>query len=515
MTALFRNLMKTTAPLFISALLAQQALSLDTGYWKKQAGTPSLAPAAELAAALESAPADSIARKHPDVEKAERLCEGADKLLRQGKVEPAEKIISANVTLLAEALVQLETDRKARLRTDYFSKAAGLARKAGQELDRSKLEEAAACVNAGRYAEADRLYGRLLQQGLTTAVMQLKEISAAVTEYHPAEFEAFGKKPAARLFDKIGECRTSIEQRKLNVALEQIAEAQEFYADALAEAGENRAELLRRFSSCRKYKDAERLLSPYLEHNPPLPVIEELRLKALANLRFKPGRQLETESGIKLVYIPPGTFQMGSPEREPGHSPEERIRPVTISHGFFMGIYEVTRSEWNAVMNPAETTDPQTARRPKDNVSWHDAVAFCDTLNRKESGRTYRLPTEAEWEYACRAGTATAFHSGGSLQTDSAAVFSLEHPRTAAAAAGRYTSNAWGLYDMHGNLAEWCMDWADGHADPDSGRKVIRGGSWVDEAENARSAARQNELPIIGTDTIGFRVVLEAAGLTL
>jgi formylglycine-generating enzyme required for sulfatase activity len=236
-----------------------------------------------------------------------------------------------------------------------------------------------------------------------------------------------------------------------------------------------------------------------------------------------------------LVLIQPGTFQMGSdaPSGEPyfgsnGHKP---IHQVTISQPFWMGRYEVTQAEYQALMG----TNPSAflgADRPVERVSWFNAVAYCDALNAQATalgkvpaGYQYRLPTEAEWEYAARAGTTTEFHYGPSLLCNQARFRYSYHSNSECSGwqsgtvpVGSYAPNAWGLYDLHGNVWEWCMDsWssytASAKTDPyvsDGPFRIIRGGSWLLNSSYCRSADRNFDAPdetfFIPTD--GFRVVL-------
>ncbi|MEX2213794.1 MAG: SUMF1/EgtB/PvdO family nonheme iron enzyme [Phycisphaeraceae bacterium] len=222
---------------------------------------------------------------------------------------------------------------------------------------------------------------------------------------------------------------------------------------------------------------------------------------------------------MKLVWIKPGSFDMGSPASEAGRDPGEVQHRVTLTKGFYMGTTEVTQAQWKVVMG----NDPSAFKGddlPVESVSWDDTVAFCRKLSEKE-GKTYRLPTEAEWEYTCRAGTSTAFHSGN-VVSDLAAVAwyggvqgnsdNKTHP------VGSKKANAWGLYDMHGNVWEWCHDWLDNYpsqaivdpSGPSSGTsRIQRGGGWVLTQGPTRSAHRHRNAPEFRGGDVGFRVVLD------
>jgi len=244
-----------------------------------------------------------------------------------------------------------------------------------------------------------------------------------------------------------------------------------------------------------------------------------------------------------MVFIPAGTFVMGSPASEPARfSSEGPQTTVTISRGFWMGKYEVTQGEYLAVMGSNPSSFTGDLSRPVERVSWHDAVAYCAALTARErgagrlpAGNGYRLPTEAEWEYACRAGTTTPFHYGSALRSVMANFYGYyEYPpcggeidwcynasgtdlgRTTSV--GSYAPNVWGLYDMHGNVWEWCQDWwsgslpggsvTDPQGSPTGSGRVIRGGSWYNSASYCRSALRYNYYPTYRNYVVGFRVVL-------
>jgi formylglycine-generating enzyme required for sulfatase activity len=220
--------------------------------------------------------------------------------------------------------------------------------------------------------------------------------------------------------------------------------------------------------------------------------------------------------GMKFVYIPPGTFMMGSPESEKGRLNDEFQHEVTLTKGFYMQTTEVTQGQWQVVMgnNPSYFKDCGDDC-PVESVSWNDAQEFIEKLNQKEKGSQYRLPTEAEWEYACRAGTETRFYTGNSeADLDRAGWYSKNsgektHP------VGRKEPNGFGLYDMHGNVWEWCQDWYGGYLtgsviDPkgtSSGPyRVLRGGSWFDDGRLVRSAARGWLAPTFRGDFYGLRL---------
>ena len=241
----------------------------------------------------------------------------------------------------------------------------------------------------------------------------------------------------------------------------------------------------------------------------------------------KAGSAIENSIGMKLVYIPAGKFMMGSPAIELGRFADQGPQhEVKITKGYYLGKYPVTQAEYQKVMgtNPswfaasggdkARVAGLDTSRFPVERVSWEDAKEFCRRLSLKE-GKAYRLPTEAEWEYACRAGTRTAYNVGATLSTREANFIDSKVARPVAV--GSYAPNAWGLCDMHGNVFQWCADWygpdyyanspSRDPAGPENGsRRVPRGGSWNFPGERCRAAYRGNDPPSFVSNIIGLRV---------
>jgi len=230
------------------------------------------------------------------------------------------------------------------------------------------------------------------------------------------------------------------------------------------------------------------------------------------------GLTLDLGGGVTmaLAAIPPGRFMMGSPDSEEGREKEEGPRhEITISKPFYMSATEVTEAQYAAVMGIAPGGG-KAAAKPVTGVSWQDAAAFCKKLSEK-TGKAVRLPTEAEWEYACRAGSQARFSFGDADSGLSEYAWYGANSGLGTHPAGQKKSNAWGLYDMHGNVGEWCADWfgpypAGPVTDPQgpaSGKeRVVRGGSWYYSADGCRAANRIRFAPGDGFPCIGFRVAV-------
>jgi formylglycine-generating enzyme required for sulfatase activity len=219
--------------------------------------------------------------------------------------------------------------------------------------------------------------------------------------------------------------------------------------------------------------------------------------------------------GMKFVLIPAGTFMMGSPSNEPGRSDSETQHQVTISRPFYLQTTEVTQRQWRQTMG----NNPSYFKNcgddcPVENVSWNDVQEFIGKLNNMERTDKYRLPTEAEWEYAARAETMTRFYSGDNDDDLSRVGWYGENSGMETHPVGKKRPNAWGLYDMHGNVWEWVQDWKGGYpsgsvTDPEGpslgSYRVVRGGSWEVNAWGCRSANRNFYDPGVRIDSLGFR----------
>ena len=247
-------------------------------------------------------------------------------------------------------------------------------------------------------------------------------------------------------------------------------------------------------------KELEELMAGHIK-------VEEKKAKLILQVDLSKGVKLE------MVLIPAGKFMMGSPESEVGRKENETQHEVTLTKPFYMGKYEVTQEQWQAVMgnNPSRT---KGAKLPVTNVSWNDCQDYIKKLNAKTNGG-YRLPSEAEWEYACRAGTKTAYSFGNSI-TKSDVSFGKDSTMVV----GSYKTNFFGLYDMHGNVLEFCQDWfesypvgseTDPQGPPMGQAKVVRGGSYHKNTNPlfTRSAMRfgAGRSPSNSDIDLGFRLV--------
>jgi formylglycine-generating enzyme required for sulfatase activity len=230
---------------------------------------------------------------------------------------------------------------------------------------------------------------------------------------------------------------------------------------------------------------------------------------------------LDCGSGVtmRLKLIPAGPFTMGSPTSESGRGNDETQHSVTISQPFYMGVYEVTQAQWQAVMgsNPSHFTGD--LNRPVEQVSWNDCQAFCQKVSAK-TGKTVRLPTEAEWEYACRAGSTGRYSFGDSDSALGNYAWYYDNSGNTTHPVGQKQPNAWGLYDMHGNVWEWCQDWYGPYSSgsvtdpsgPGSGEyRVLRGGSWYYIPPFCRAAVRRRLTPDNRWNNSGVRVVVSGA----
>jgi|LakMenEpi03Aug12_release.lakeMendotaPanAssembly.Ray.scaffolds.fasta_scaffold424889_1 formylglycine-generating enzyme required for sulfatase activity len=269
----------------------------------------------------------------------------------------------------------------------------------------------------------------------------------------------------------------------------------------------------------------------------------------VAESKGQASRTMTNSIGMKLVLISKGNFTMGSPPGEKGSEDNERQYQVEIKDDFYLGAFEVTQSQYEQVIgsNPSwfqgdriatlipAKKHPETGRtieekrliavesdnHPVDGVGWEEAVEFCNQLSNlpeeKSEGRVYRLPTEAEWEYACRAGKKTTFSFGPNEKKLGDYAWFRENSDAKTHPVGKKKPNAWGVYDMYGNVGEWCSDWYFIYPEgtvanpmgPKTGiAKIYRGGSWFHDAANCRSAVRKSGIPPKTDFYIGFRVAL-------
>jgi uncharacterized protein (TIGR02996 family) len=222
---------------------------------------------------------------------------------------------------------------------------------------------------------------------------------------------------------------------------------------------------------------------------------------------------------LRLALIPSGSFHMGSPRREAERTSDEGPRHcVTLTRPFYLGVTPVTQAQWRALM-PRNPSAHQGDDRPVDGVSWEDAQPFLAELSQR-TGKVCRLPTEAEWEYACRAYTTTRFYSGDDEDALARVGWSRENSDQQTHPVASLLPNAFALYDMHGNVREWCLDGlrafrakdvTDPRGSEEANERVVRGGCWHYAAEDARSASRYDRPIHYRLNYYGFRVLMEHA----
>jgi formylglycine-generating enzyme required for sulfatase activity len=237
-------------------------------------------------------------------------------------------------------------------------------------------------------------------------------------------------------------------------------------------------------------------------------------------------RTIQNSIGMEFVLIPAGQFMMGSPPHEPGRDLDERLHRVTLTRPFYLQTTEVTQEQWQKVMryNPSQFKNCGS-ECPVEMVSWNQVQEFISKLNQMEGTHAYRLPTEAEWEYACRAGTETPFYTGTCISTDQANYngkhgmpgCSPGNNRDKTVPVRSFAPNPWGLYEMHGNVWELCQDRyqkkypKESVTDPMGPSlgvmRVLRGGSWYSRQHLIRSAYRRQDMPDYRSHAIGFRLV--------
>ena len=337
-----------------------------------------------------------------------------------------------------------------------------------------------------------------------------------LAKYAQAEWDVAKKKGAdAEAKLKAGDTKGAI------VAYREAAKA---YSDAIAlsKVKDNAAKagpLVDRLNLTKDKFVAQELLAQaeiLMASDPQMPALRE-KVKAMP-LPKETTLQIAPKVTLKLVLIPAGKFNMGSPDGEKDRSTDEGPQhEVTISKPFYMAATELTQEQFGVFMwpNPSSFVDPT---RPLDQVSYDDAIEYCKKATAK-TGKTFRLPTEAEWEYACRAGGKTRFDYGDDDSVLADHAWYKENGDSKTQPVGQKKANAWGLYDMHGNVWEWCADY---HGDYDAKAnntdpqgpatgtsRLLRGGSWRCDPRLCRSAYRFINTPDLRCTDFGFRVIVE------
>jgi formylglycine-generating enzyme required for sulfatase activity len=399
--------------------------------------------------------------------------------------------------------------------------ALALPTRAAESLLRPAVEARTAALEAAREAaQLDPDTADLMRKSLASAKLRLDEGDTLLAREAYGEARAafddaarlFGKAVAGRqLRDRLVESRRALlplkaaAQTAADAARLRAARVLETNADGYLLAGEIEPALA---DLARARTAYEALLTP-----------EALAMLRSADqaARNRQTRRIDLGDGVELelILVQPGSFMMGSPADEVGRAADEVLHKVTLTKAFYLGRTEVTQAQWKAVMG----TNPSNFKGddlPVDSVSWTDAQQFCAKLSAKD-GRRFRLPTEAEWEYACRAGSPAPYSGTGRLE-DMGWFRANTDQRTSPV--GQKLPNAWGFHDMHGNLWEWCADIYDelsaaDATDPTGAAggvyRVLRGGSWMSLPADCRSAERNRELPDFRRQAkTGFRLALDA-----
>ncbi len=493
--------------------------------------------------------------------------------LRQGRLQRARDS-AAPLLEGANALVLLNAQRLSALKVSQAANAAGAAanaagapREAVEEMSKAAQSEAQGqrSFALGDFASAQTAWNNAASQYAVaetkalawSALNQHKSTLAKTLASDDARLAPQAAAQAQALLDKATQAAqtqdpaTAVDLlRQANGTLDTAIQAARL---AKAQADARQAALLNTkisdlFTKARENdnpqqgKAALAALDELLALQPSHAQAKELQAKIKTYYTLKPGQTIVNSAKMALAYIPPGEFLMGSPPDEPGRKDDERRHKVKLTRGFFMSVTEVTQAQWQDVMGKdyksPDGIHPDDIRGgrflgddlPVDGVSYAEALAFCQRLSQRE-GKTYRLPTEAQWEYAARAGTNTAFNAGPSLTADQANIDGYEPFPGAASSASRmktlyvgtFAANAWGLKDMHGNVMEWTSDLyaqypvtdvTDPKGPEESGppeqlSRVLRGGSWKHYATQARCANRSFYSPVLKANYIGLRVILE------
>ena len=316
-------------------------------------------------------------------------------------------------------------------------------------------------------------------------------------------------------------------ERRANEESERIAKEESKHKAKKAAERIAKEETKRKAKEAAEFKDREEaerkakeeVASPASPFDEKLVEISAALLDSLDSASLAPGEKrrvlVNDKIHIDMSWCPQGSFDMGSPVGERGRRDDERLHKEQIRQGFWIGRYEVSQALWSAVMggNPSKANEKfLPGRYPVDSVSFDDCMRFVQKLNGMAGTGGFRLPTEAEWEYACRARSDRAYCIGDAA---TASDMHVQGSRLGGqqSESGVYPPNAWGIFDMHGNVAEWCLDRYNEYGEAPGWQNrgmVVRGGSWNDRIEETRSAARSNAQPYRSYPHVGLRLCYSA-----
>jgi serine/threonine protein kinase/formylglycine-generating enzyme required for sulfatase activity len=448
----------------------------------------------------------------------------------------APKVVAPKEVPLTERVTQAQTTaNQARANFLKLSSEAELASllakgdallQSAERLRGDKKEELAleSYVQAGR------------QFALSAEEFVGGQLNPLTSRISPSDWLAYAPNAWSNHQSLTADYDSALDKSEFHSAIQALIKQLENAQNLKAESSQTLLQLSEPLMNQAGFTTAEVYLTRVFQINPSDTRVNELLTLGRSTLKYKAADSYTNSIGMNFRFIPAGSFVMGSPETENGRDEDEVQRAVELTSGYFLSEAEVTWGHWKSVMGDREPSGLEGSTPTRDDVhpvsfvTWEDAVLFCTKLSEREKGFRYRLPSEAEWEKACRAGATTATQYGDvALTIREAALYDpiqiLESPVPVGSIGA---ANAFGLRDMHGNLWEWCLDWyapydtaeltnplgpVERPGSIDTSPKVARGGSWMDDPVEARAANRVSFIPVVGSEIIGFRILLEPASI--